>query len=161
TEYYCADLAFVPSGNVQDTDHQLLYVANRWRHSVLKYQVDVVRDPLSNRPADVVQSPKTEILGAGNNPWPLAAAEQQNAIFVASNKGGELARVNVRTGLVERRISINARSADVVNIQDLLYVPTTMPDRGFLAQDDSPPLQVVTPPLTLTGVDGKPPLAHP
>lgn len=161
TEYFCADLTFVPSGNVQDTDHQLLYVANRWRHSVLKYRVDVVRDPLSNRPIDVVQSFKTEILGVGNNPFRLAVAEQQDGIFVANNKGGELARVNVRTDAVERRISINAPSADVVNIQDLLYVPTLMPDRGFLAQDDSHPLQVVTPPLTLTGVDGKPHLSHP
>jgi 6-phosphogluconolactonase (cycloisomerase 2 family) len=36
-----------------DVDHQFLYVANRWRHSVLKYQVDTVRDPLSNRPIDI------------------------------------------------------------------------------------------------------------
>lgn len=161
TEYFCADLTFVPSGNVQDLDHQSLYVANRWRHSVLKYQADIVRDPLSNRPIDVVRSLKTEILGVGNNPWRLAVSDQQNALFVANNKGGEIARVNVRTDAVEKRISINAPSADVVNIQDLLYVPTTMPDRGYLANDDSHPLQVVTPPLNLKGVDGKSHLAHP
>ena len=33
--------------------------------------------------------------------------------------------------------------------------------RGYLAQDDSHPLQVVTPPLNLKGVDGKSHLAHP
>jgi cytochrome c peroxidase len=170
TEYFCSDLAFVPSGNVQDVDHQYLYVANRWRHSVLKYAANIVRDPLSNRPVNIVQSttstgnanqPLAEIVGAGNNPWRLTVSDQQNAIFVANNKGGEVARISTRSDTVERRISINAPSADVVNIADLLYVPTTMPDRGFLAGDDSHPLQVVTPPLNLTGVDGKSHLAHP
>jgi len=62
---------------------------------------------------------------------------------------------------VQRRISINAPSADVVNIQDLLFVPTVMPDRGYLATNDSVPQQVAAAPLQLMGIDGQSHLAHP
>jgi cytochrome c peroxidase len=164
TEFYCADMLFVPSGGVQDTDHQFLYVANRWRHSVLKYQVNIVRDPISNRPVDIQtgrEGPLAEILGAGNNPYRLSLSDQQDVVFVANNKGGEVARINIRGDVVEQRITIGAPSADVVNIQDLLYVPTTMPDRGFIAFDDQMPQQVFANPVTVTGIDNQPHIVHP
>jgi YVTN family beta-propeller protein len=167
TEFMCADMAFVPSGQVQDPDHQFLYVANRWRHSVLKYTANIVRDPLSNKPVDVISStdgsnkPLAEVFNVGNNPWRLAVSEQQDQVFVANNKGGEVARIDVRSDTAGARISINAPSADVVNIQDLLFVPTLMPDRGFLASDDAHPQQVVSPPFTVQGLDGQPHVAHP
>jgi DNA-binding beta-propeller fold protein YncE len=171
TEYFCADLAFAPSGNAQDTDHQFLYVANRWRHSVLKYKADVVRDPLSNRPIDVIQSvgapdpnfpnkPIAEI-EAGSNPFRLTLSDQKDTIFVANNKGGEVSSINVATDKLGGHISINAPSADVVNINDLLYVPTLCPDRGFLAADDGNPQAVHTDPTTVTGIDGQQHVAHP
>src|SRR5207245_4845777 len=78
TEHFCSDLLFVPKApQAPDADKQFLYVANRWRHSVLKYSADIVRDPLSNRPIDVRQSdeanpqpankPIAEIIGVGSN----------------------------------------------------------------------------------------------
>jgi cytochrome c peroxidase len=163
TEYFCADLLFVPSNGTQNTDQQFLYVANRWRHSVLKYQVDIIRDPVSNRPIDIStpKAPLAEILGAGNNPFRLTLSEQQDQVFVANNKGGEVARISVAGDTVTGRIGINAPSADVVNIQDLLYVPTLCPDRGFLAQDDAHPQQVLANPLSFPGIDGKSHVAHP
>jgi mono/diheme cytochrome c family protein len=171
TEYMCADLTFVPSNSPQDTDHQFLYVANRWRHSVLKYTANIVRDPLSNKPVNVIQNatpdpnvpnkPLAEITNVGNNPYRLAVSEQQDAVYVANNKGGEVARVLVNGDSVDSRITINAVSADIVNIQDLLFVPTLTADRGLLAADDAHPQLVITPPFTVTGVDGQQHQGHP
>jgi DNA-binding beta-propeller fold protein YncE len=172
TEYYCADLAIVPpSPQSLDVTKQVIYVANRWRHSVLKYRADVSRDPLNNRPIDVVQyagaapspahKPIAEILGVGRNPHRLSLNEQKNALYVANNKGGEVARVSLGSDIVTERIAINAPSADIVNIGDLVYVPTTMIDRGLLADGDQKPLEVVAGPVVVRGLDGKSQIAHP
>ena len=56
---------------------------------------DVVRDPLSNRPIDVVQPATStrpqqahaEILGVGNNPFRLAVADQQNGAVRRQQQG--------------------------------------------------------------------------
>ena len=69
------------------------------------------RDPLSNRPVNITQSLVTEIVGAGNNPFRLTVSDQQDTVFVANNKGGEVASINVHSDTVEKRISINAPSA--------------------------------------------------
>ena len=172
TEYMCSDLAIVPvNPRAQDPDHQYLYVANRWRHSVLKYAANIIRDPLSNRPIDVQQSlmanpnpanlPIAEITGVGSNPFRLALSEQQDALFVANNKGGEVARVDLRSDTATTRIAAGAPSADIVNIQDLVFIPTTMPDRGLLARDDQHPQQVTAPAISHTGIDGQSHVVHP
>ena len=170
TEYMCSDLAFVPAPD-NNPDHQYLYVANRWRHSVLKYEAFVVRDA-SNNPIDVVQpdnasptpsnKPITEILGVGNNPWRLALSEQQDALFVANNKGGEIARVEIATDTVSARIGINAPTADVVNVNDLLFVPTTMPARGLVSNTvQQVPAQLLDAPVVVTGLDKQQHQANP
>jgi DNA-binding beta-propeller fold protein YncE/cytochrome c peroxidase len=172
TEHLCADLVFVPRDRAAaDVDRQLLYVANRWRHSVLEYAADVVRDPLTNRPVDVIQSaapnpspanqPLAEILGVGNHPWRLALSEAQDSLYVVTNRGGEVARVDLRTGLAASRVTLGAPSIDVVNIQDLLFVPTTTPDRGLLYRDEPHPQQVIAPPVFVRGLDGASHQAHP
>ncbi|MGO9712076.1 MAG: hypothetical protein ACLQBL_24655 [Polyangiaceae bacterium] len=170
TEYMCSDLAFVPAPD-NNPDHQYLYVANRWRHSVLKYEAYVVRDA-SNNPINVVQpdnvnpspanKPITEILGVGANPWRLNLSDQQNALFVANNKGGEVARIELGSDTVSALIAINAPSADVVNISNLLLVPTTMPARGLVSNlIQQVPAQLAGSPVTVTGLDGQPHVANP
>jgi cytochrome c peroxidase len=172
TEYMCADLAFVPAPD-NNPDHQFLYVANRWRHSVLKYEAFVVRDA-ANNPVNVVQpdntnpspanKPIAEILGVGNNPWRLNLSDQQNALFVANNKGGELARIELGSDTVSSsgRISINAPTADVVNINNLLFVPTTMPARGLVSNlVQQVPSQLAGAPVVVTGLDKQPHVANP
>lgn len=171
TQYFCADLAFVPKNPAApDNDHQWLYVANRWRRSVLKYSADVIRDPTSNRPVAVLQSAAelapdrpalAEITGVGSNPFRLALSQQQDALFVANNKGGDLARIELSSDRVTGTTKINAPSADVVNIADLLFVPTMMIDRGLLAADDVHPAQVLADPVVVTGLDGQQHTAHP
>jgi YVTN family beta-propeller protein len=162
TEYYCSDLAFVPlNPRSQNPDQQYLYVANRWRHSVLKIQVDAVRDPLTNRAVDVVVKPATEILGVGRNPFRLTVSEQRDAVYVANNKGGEIARLSVAANVVTSKVAANGPSADIVNVADVLYVPTTMVDRGLLAASDQKPQQVLAPPVRVTGMDKQSHIAHP
>jgi cytochrome c peroxidase len=172
TEYMCSDLAFVPAPD-NNPDHQFLYVANRWRHSVLKYQAFVVRDA-ANNPVDVVQSatpnpspanaPITEILGVGNNPWRLSLSDQQDALFVANNKGGEISRIELGSDTVSPtgRIAINAPTADVVNINNLLFVPTTMPARGLVSNSvQQVPAQLAGSPVTVMGLDNQSHVANP
>jgi cytochrome c peroxidase len=172
TEYMCADLAFVPAPD-NNPDHQLLYVANRWRHSVLKYEAYVVRDS-ANRPVDVVQpdnpkpspanAPIKEILGVGNNPFRLSVSDARDALFVANNKGGEVARIELATDTVPPtgRIAINAPSSDVVNIAHLLLVPTTMPARGLISNANQPvPAQLAEQPIVVTGLDNQQHVANP
>jgi cytochrome c peroxidase len=166
TEYMCADMLFTG----QDIDHQDLYVANRWRHSVLHYKANIIRDA-QNRPIDVIQSevpnpqpankPVAEILGVGNNPWRLTLNEQQTGLFVANNKGGEVARVDLSTDTAVGRVAINAPSADVVNVLDLLFVPTMTVDRGLLSNDLPVPSQVSAPPVSVQGLDNQNHVAHP
>ena len=172
TEYMCSDLAFVPAPD-NNPDHQFLYVANRWRHSVLKYEAFVVRDA-SNNPVDVIQpdnqspspanKPITEILGVGNNPFRLALSDQQDILFVANNKGGQVARIALATDTVAGLITIGAPSADIVNIDNLLFVPTTTPARGLLTNQGAAgqvPGQMAGSPVTVTGLDNQPHVANP
>ncbi len=170
TEVYCSDLVLVPqdprSGN---DDRAFLYVANRWRHSVLKYRVEVLRDPITDRPIDVRQgsgagadhTPVTEILGVGVTPHRMALSEQKDALFVANVRGGVVSRIELRSDTVSATQFINAPASDVVNVEDLLFFPTTTVDRGLLAAEDQHPSQVLAAPVRVSGLDGALHEAHP
>ncbi|MCE9573435.1 MAG: hypothetical protein K8W52_09775 [Deltaproteobacteria bacterium] len=171
TEFYCTDLAFVPrSTAAPDPDQQDLYVANEWRGSVLKYGLTVTRDPLSDQPVDVrvteptapspANQPAAEIVGVGANPYRLSVSQDQRALFVANNRGGELARIDLGANTV-RRIAINAPVADVVQANDILVVPTTTIDRGLPDARDQVPQAIAAAPVRLTGMDGQQHIAHP
>jgi len=171
TEFYCTDLAFVPRSVVApDPDEQDLYVANGWRASVLKYGLTVARDGLSDDPVDVrvtepatqatPNQPAAEISGVGANPYRLSVGQDQRTLFVANNRGGELARIDLATQAV-RRIAINAPVSDVVQANDILIVPTTTVDRGLPDGRDQLPTQISAGPVRLTGMDGNQHIAHP
>jgi cytochrome c peroxidase len=171
TEFYCSDLAFVPSNaTAPDEDEQDLYVANGWRASVLKYGLTVVRDGLSNEPVDVrvtapanpvpASQPAAEITGVGANPYRLAVGQDRRSIYVANNRGGELARIDLGNQQV-KRIAINAPVPDVVQVNDILLVPTTTVDRGLPDRADQTPSQIVAGPVSVKGLDGSQHVAHP
>src|SRR5262249_56796610 len=103
TEYYCTDLLFAPeNAAAPDNDRQVLYVSNDWRGSVLKYGTKVIRDGLSNLAVDVKvidpanpatpNQPAAEITGAGANPFRLSLGQDLRSLFVANNRGGEIAK---------------------------------------------------------------------
>jgi cytochrome c peroxidase len=171
TEFYCNDLAFVPRNPAApDEDEQDLYVANGWRASVLKYGLTVVRDGLSDEPIDVrVTNPATpvpesqpaaEIAGVGANPYRLTVSQDLRSIYVANNRGGELARIELASNTV-RRIAIKGPVPDVIQANDILLVPTTTIDRGLPDRGDPTPTQINAGPAQVTGLDGGRHVAHP
>lgn len=173
TEYFCTDLLLVERTPVaQDPDAVDLYVANGWRASVLRYRLEVVRDPLTDRPIDVevvepadrdpANQPAAEITGVGSNPGRLALSEAHDAIYVANGRGGELARIAIGEDAATARVALGAPSMDVVQIRDQLFVPTTTPHRGLLSEDEAAiPQQVQADPVRVTGLDGAEHVAHP
>jgi DNA-binding beta-propeller fold protein YncE len=171
TEFYCADLAFVPqSPAAPDPDKQDLYVANEWRGSVLKYGLTVSRDGLSDIPVDVrvtdpaspttPSQPAAEIGGVGANPYRLSVSQDQRSLFIANNNGGELARIDLASKAV-KRIAINGPVSDVVQANDILIVPTTTIDRGLPFSGDQQPQEILAAPVHLQGMDGQDHIAHP
>jgi DNA-binding beta-propeller fold protein YncE len=171
TEFYCADLAFVPrDAAAPDNDKQDLYVANSWRGSVLKYGLTVTRDGLSNEPVDVrvtdpvkptpESQPAAEITGVGANPYRLSLSQDRRALYVANNRGGELARIDLASKDV-RRIAINGPVPDIVQVNDIVLVPTTTLDRGLPDRADQTPQQISAAPVSVKGLDGKQHIAHP
>jgi cytochrome c peroxidase len=170
TEFYCTDLAFVPrSVAAPNPDEQDLYVANEWRGTVLKYGLTVVRDGVSNLPKDVkvtnpanpnpASQPAAEI-PAGKNPMRLSVGQDLRTLFVANSRGGELARIDLASNNV-RRIAFKAPAVDVVQANDVLLIPTTMPDRGLPDRNDQLPQQVSAQPVVVNGMDNSPHVAHP
>ena len=173
TDYFCSDLLLVErTPAAQNPDAIDLYVANAWRASVLRYGLEVVRDPLSDRPIDVIvvdpvapepkNQPAAEITGVGSNPARLSLSEAHDAIYVANGRGGELARISIEEGTASARLALGAPSIDVVQIRDQIFVPTTTPHRGLLSADEAViPQQVQADPVRVTGLDGEQHLAHP
>ncbi|HEU4726258.1 MAG TPA: cytochrome c peroxidase [Kofleriaceae bacterium] len=171
TEFFCTDLVFVPRNPAApDVDEQDLYVGNGWRASVLKYGLTVVRDNLSNQVVDVVVSnpanpspenqPAAEISGVGANPYRLSVGQDLRTLFVANNKGGEIARIDLGSNNV-KRIAINGPVPDVVQANDLLLIPTTTIDRGLPNKTDPLPTQISAAPVSVKGLDGNQHIAHP
>ena len=176
TQYYCSDLAFVPTNPAApNPDDQFLFVANRWRHSVIKYHLLVTRDA-SNEPSGItILDPPNgdptqayvgiETTGVGPNPLRLSLSQQQDSVYVVNGKGGGVARVQIglpgQPDVVNGYANINGPSMDIVNINDLLYVPTTTVDRGLLSKDQPLPSQVLANPVIVQGLDNQPHVAHP
>jgi DNA-binding beta-propeller fold protein YncE/cytochrome c peroxidase len=163
TEYFCSDLVFAPVTPQQpDVDEQFLFVANRFHHSVLQYKILLERDSLNNRPVGFTATLEKEILDVGMNPYRLALNEQQNALFVTSNRGGEVARISIPAKAVTQRVFMGAPATDVVNIADQLFIPTLMPDRGLLSRDEIvKPQQTLLSPVQMKGVDNQLHQVHP
>jgi mono/diheme cytochrome c family protein len=173
TEYFCTDILLVERNvAAQDVDSVDLYVANGWRASVLRYGLEVIRDTLNDRPIDVqvidpvdpdpINTPAIEIAGVGSNPLRLSLSEAQDAIYVANGRGGELARIDVGDQVASSRIALNAPAMDVVQVRDQVFVPTTMPDRGLLSDDEAViPQQVSADAVRVQGLDGQQHEAHP
>jgi DNA-binding beta-propeller fold protein YncE len=171
TEMFCTDLVLVPrNSRLPDGDDVDLYVANDWRGSVLQYGLTIVRDPLSNDPVDVrvtapasrdpANQPAREITGVAAHPLRLHLGQDQRSLYVAANRGGELSRIDLASGAV-RRIGLGSPAVDVVQINDAVIVPTTMPDRGLLPRDQPAPPQVLAAPVIVQGEAGATHLAHP
>jgi DNA-binding beta-propeller fold protein YncE len=164
TDYYCTDLLLAPADGAGRFD---LYLANSWRGSVLRYRVEIaggarptvrVVEPAA---ADPISTPAAEIAGAGANPSRLSLSDDGASVYVANNRGGEIARIVRADDRVDARMSINGASIDILEVGDRVFVPTTTIDRGLLDRDEPRPASVDAPPVEVTGLDGQPAIAHP
>ncbi len=167
TEFHCADLALLPPDAASATpDRRELYVANRFRQSVLKYELELVRDDAGNV-IDVEQEPATgapaaEITGVGASPTRLVLDAGAGSLYVLSWRGGDVARIDLGTDSVAATFAAGAPAVDLARIGDRVFVPTLMPDRGLLASDEAQVAAAVSaPPLRLAGLDGNPHEVHP
>jgi DNA-binding beta-propeller fold protein YncE len=173
TEFYCADLLAVERDPAfGEVDELFLYVANEYRASVMKYSIDIIRDinddvaeiRINTAPGqeDAPHIPVSEIVGVGRNPYRLHLNEAQNQIYVANNRGGELAKFEIESDAIVRHIALNAPTLDVVEIDDKVYVPTTTPFRGLPSNNASAiPDDIDFGPAEVTGVDNETHEAHP
>ena len=168
TDFFCSDLLFVPRDPARpDSDRQYLYVANRWRRSVLKYAVNVVRDASGALVdvavvGDAAPRPVAEITAVGTTPSRLSRNRAGTRVFVTNHRGGAVARIDVATDRVDARFDAGAPSIDLVWLEAGVFVPTLMPDRGLLARDEPARSALVeAAPFTVTGLDGATHEAHP
>jgi len=177
TDFYCTDLAFVPrSLAAPDDDEQDLYVANGWRAAVYKYSIDVVRELPSNRVIDVKlttppvapapeSTPTAKIDGCGRNPYRLSVSPDLRNIFVANNRGGQIARLDVQGGKCTST-AIKGPVADIVQVdRNRVVMATTTLDRGYpstLERDQGTvPTQILAKPFESLGLDNAKHVTHP
>jgi DNA-binding beta-propeller fold protein YncE len=173
TEFYCTDLLLVEQDPERggEENELFLFVANEYRASVLKYQIEVIRgDNINDEPSDVVVTPPQdkgkhvpieEITGVGKNPFRLSLDDTQSRIYVANNRGGELALIDIKSGDRLAYQKFDAPTIDVVNIDDKVYVPTTTPFRGLLKRGSTLPDDVDGPPIVKKGLDEADHVVHP
>jgi len=152
TEYYCSDILLADKTIGGEQDRELyLFVANEWRGAVLRYDISLVTDGINDRvidvvidnPGDPVSTPAKYITGVGSNPNKLRLSDDQESVFVANGRGGVVAKIGIRNGDVLGEINIGAPAVDALQINQSVFIPTTMVDRGYLARNE------VTPPDAL------------
>ncbi len=167
TDFFCTDLAIaLPAAGSAAPDRRDLYVANRWRRSVLKHRIELVRDA-NGRVVDVRQEgaggvPAAEIGDVGASPTRLVLDAAGRSLYVLSWRGGEVARVDLGSDRVAARFDAGAPAVDLVRIGERVFIPTTMPDRGLLAADEpriAP--ELLAPAFQVIGLDGQLHVAHP
>jgi hypothetical protein len=186
TEYFCSDILFAPTDvSAPNKDDQFMFVANRWRHSVIKYHV-VVQHPGQGinqvSLADPPINPGTgqldpnlaflgiETFGVGPNPRRLALSEQQNEVYVANGAGGFVALVDIGPKGQPDTVHAIARdpqgnpgfgatAMDIVNVNSVVYMPSSMIDRGLLVQPTGsqpiPDALAGGKAVSATGIDGQ------
>jgi DNA-binding beta-propeller fold protein YncE len=170
TELYGTDLLLVPKNiQVNDGENFWLYVANNWRGSVLKYGIRIVKSGINDDISDVIvtdpvapspdNQPAAEITGVGKNPYRLALSQDQRSVYVANNRGGELAQINIANGSVVKT-NMGSHTGDVIPVNDKIFVPTMSADRGYSLKNQRVPASSLANPVILTTASG-PAVAHP
>ncbi len=167
TDFHCSDLALVvPAAAPGSAERRDLYVANRWRRSVLHYRIELRRDAqgsitgIRQDPPD--GSPAGEIRGVGASPTRLVADPEGNALYVLSWRGGDVVRIDLASQQVSARFAAGAPAIDLARIGGRVFVPTLMPDRGLFASGEiALPAEVLAAPFEVTGLDGQRHVAHP
>jgi len=115
--FHTVDIEFSPDGSAA-------YLANRWKDSVLRWELDVgdrfrvVGDDYSARsPDDPVG------IAVGDNPRSLSFSPDGRRLYVASLTALSLSIIDVANRQEIRRVSLGSPPADVVATESLVFVP--------------------------------------
>jgi YVTN family beta-propeller protein len=144
TDFHCSDLELLVEASAPGAaERRQLFVANRWRQSVLRYRIELVRDAtgklvdLRQTPAD--GSADAELRDAGASPTRLALDPASSSLYALSWRGGEVARIDLASFRVGARFDAGAPAIDFARFGDRALLATTMPDRGLLAAGSALP----------------------
>jgi hypothetical protein len=149
--YYSSDVIIAETEPGGEFDEEVyLFVANEWLGTVDRYDIRVVENGLDAGIQDVVRvnppaedqplsTPDQSIAGVGSNPQRLKLDEQEREVYVANGRGGEVALIEAASGETRGYTGIGAPSVDIIEIQNEVFVSTTMPDRGLAADNDTIP----------------------
>jgi cytochrome c peroxidase len=166
TDYHCSDLEVAASPAAPGVpERRDLFIANRWRRSVLRYRIELARDAagqltgVRQTPAD--GSPDAELRDVGASPTRLALDTARNALYALSWRGGDVARIDLAGFRVAARFDAGAPAIDLAVLGARALLATLMPDRGLLAAGSALPPDAAAAPVELAGLDGQRHVAHP
>jgi hypothetical protein len=149
--YYSSDVIIAETEPGGEFDEEVyLFVANEWLGTVDRYDIRVIENGLDAGIEDVVRinppaenvpasTPDQSIAGVGSNPQRLKLDEQEREVYVANGRGGEVALIDAASGEARAYTGVGAPSVDIIEIQNEVFVSTTMPDRGLVADNDQVP----------------------
>jgi len=164
TDFFCSDVLVTAKAPAIVADEDFfLYVSNDYRGVLLKYELRIERDPVTNlvigltrvnaAPTGQEGKADAEIAGVGKYPQRLKLEEQQKAIYVTTRRGGEAALVDIQTNQVKGYTAVGGPSMDIEEMEGEVFVATTTPHRG-LANDERVQEDFEATRLTATGIDG-------
>jgi hypothetical protein len=104
-EYFMSDLAFEVTGN--NNDRTTMWATNRWRNSLYKYTVNVLRNPQDNTIIDSLQVTKVAEYGEiCNNPKDIALDGVQGgratSIYISCGQGGMVVKFDPNANTISR-----------------------------------------------------------
>jgi hypothetical protein len=149
-EYFVEDVAFEVNGN--NFDNTTMWATNRWRNSLHKYAVRVLRNPQDNTRVDSLQVDKLAEYGdLCNNPGRIALDNNSglrvNALYITCGQGGMVVRFDPSSNTATRTRVGGGGSAlagtgaafagPAVFAGGRLYVATGGVNRGQLTSEDA------------------------
>ena len=137
--FYTVDVAFLPDGN-------RAYLTNRWKDSVLRWDLDVgrrfrvKRDNYSSTASDLPVG-----IGVGQNPRDIAVSPDGSRLYVAAPTDLALSVIDTSRDEEVRRVNLGSAPGDVVASGAWVFVTHTgtgthhPPDEGYDTDGDGEP----------------------
>lgn len=137
--YYTVAVAFTPDG-------RRAYLANRWKDSVLRWDLDV-GDAFRVTRASYAGLPEDAPMGipVGDNPRDLAMSPDGSLLYVASLTNLTVSILDTRTDVEVKRVALNSPPGGLVATGSRVFVTHTgrgtqhRPDEGYDTDGDGKP----------------------
>lgn len=137
--FYTVDVAFAPSG-------ERAYLANRWKDSVLRWDIEVgERFRVAWTRDSGVEPDRPAGIPVGQNPRDMALSPDGGRLYVASPTSMHLSIIDTATDSEIRRVNIGSPPGDVLTYNSFVFVVHTgrgtqhRPDEGYDTDGDGLP----------------------